>query len=156
MELINDLAKLVSKAAPTIGSLFGTPLAGIGISLLSDAFGGDADKLLTTISNNPDAILKLKELEAKHSENILIAKNALYQTEVDDRKNARSLEMQTNSYFPSLLATGFLIIYSAIQFYCVTHNNSVNDIISARLQDVLIMIMSYYFGSSHKEKMPSL
>jgi hypothetical protein len=55
-------------------------------------------------------------------------------------------------FVPAFLAIGFLINYAAVQFYCVIHENAANDIISARFQDVLIMIISYYFGSSHKEK----
>jgi len=54
-------------------------------------------------------------------------------------------------YVPSILAIGFLIIYSVIQIYCLLHIGSEDDIISVRLQDILIMIVSYYFGSSQEK-----
>jgi hypothetical protein len=57
-----------------------------------------------------------------------------------------------HDHIPTILAVGFLSIYALVQIYCVMHSTSANDIISARLQDVVIMIVSYYFGSSHREK----
>lgn len=154
MEILNDLATVVAKSAPLLGTVLGSPLAGIGISLLSSIFGvsaKDTSGLLSAITTDPESAIKLKELELTHAETLAQIAAGVYQTEVDDRTNARAREIQLHDYVPTILAIGFLINYAAIQFYCVTHATSANDIISARFQDVLIMIMSYYFGSSHKE-----
>lgn len=57
-------------------------------------------------------------------------------------------KIRKHDWVPSILAIGLLIIYSIVQIYCIFHNGSDDDIISARIQDILIMIISYYFGSS--------
>lgn len=153
--IIAEIANFVSKGAPLLGSVLGTPLAGIGLSLLGKCFDVDpksTDKLLDAITNDPEALAKLRALEYEHQDNLQKIAATNYATEVDDRKNARQREINLHDYVPTILAIGFLFNYAAIQFYCVTHPTTINDIISARFQDVLIMIMSYYFGSSHKNK----
>lgn len=151
-----NLSDLVSKSAPLLGSMLGSPLAGIGVSWIAKLFGANkenAQDIIDKILLDPDANIKLKTLELQHKEVLenIAAKN--YETEVADRKSAREREIALHDYVPTILAVGFLIIYAAIQFYCVTHPASALDIISARLQDVLIMIVSYYFGSSHRDKL---
>ena len=151
--MLDEIAKIVTKSAPILGSVLGSPFASIGVSLLANLFNIDPkekDKLLEKL-DDPTISLQLKNLENTHQETLLqlISKN--YETEVDDRKSARTREITLRDYVPTVLALGFLINYAIIQFYCITHNNSMNDIISARFQDVLLMIISYYFGSSHKE-----
>lgn len=151
MNLLNDIGNLISKTAPTIATALGGPIAGTVVTLLENAFGVPKEQLMDTISITPDAVLKLKTLEMQHCEELARINSTNYQTEVDDRKSARQREISLHDFVPSALAIGFLLNYAAIQFYCVTHNNTINDIISARFQDVLIMIISYYFGSTHKQ-----
>ncbi len=157
MSLLDELGNIVSKSAPLLGTILGSPLAGAAISLVSSTFGAnpkDTQDILDKIRSDPEATLKLKTLEYNHFEEIQRIASVNYQTEVDDRKNAREREKTLHDYVPTILAVGFLVNYALIQFYCVTHPLTTNDIISARFQDVLIMIISYYFGSSHKEKPP--
>lgn len=149
---LTNLSNLIGKSAPLIATMLGSPVAGIGVSWLASLFGGnpkDTQALFDKISADPGAEMKLKALEHQHHEELLKIASLDYQTEVDDRKSARQREISLHDFVPTILAIGFLVIYSAIQFYCVTHENSTNDIISARSQDILIMIISYYFGSSH-------
>ncbi len=153
--VIDAIADTVKVSAPILGSVLGSPAAGIGLSLLASMFHVEPDKaaeLLQAIQSDPDSILKLKQIENQHATALARIASSDYQTEVDDRKSAREREMAIRGYVPTFLAIGFLLNYAAIQFYCVTHDTAAHDIISARFQDVLIMIMSYYFGSSHREK----
>jgi len=150
-----NLNDIVSKSAPLLGSMLGSPLAGIGVSWLANLFGADpknTQDIIDKITADPEAILKLKTLEYQHKEELEKIAVSAYQVEVDDRKSARDREVSLHDYVPTILAVGFLCNYAIIQLYCVTHPGNANDIISARLQDVLIMIISYYFGSSHREK----
>lgn len=150
-----DLANLVSKSAPLLGSLIGSPIAGIGISWLAGMFGADpkdVKDVMDKINSDPEAEFKLRQLEMTHKEELLKIQSTDYQTEVDDRKSARDREKSLRDKVPAILAIGFMVIYASIQTYCAIYGQHANDIISARLQDVLIMIISYYFGSSHKDK----
>jgi hypothetical protein len=151
---LETIKNMVGTVAPLLGNVLGTPLAGLGISLLSNLFhinDNDHQKLLDAIKNDPEAMLKIKTLEYQHQEMLTQIASTDYKTEVEDRISARNRETSLHDYVPTILAVGFLINYALMQFYCVTHENAANDIISARFQDVLIMIISYYFGSSHKK-----
>ncbi len=150
--VLEELSNLVRKSAPILGGLLVSPFGTIASSLVSGLFGAghnDLEDLVNKIKNDPEASLKLKELELTHEKDLQALASQDYQTEVDDRKSARARQIAIHDYVPTILAIGFLINYAAIQFYCVMHQSSANDIISARFQDVLIMIVSYYFGSSH-------
>ncbi len=151
---LETIKNMVGTVAPLLGNVLGTPLAGLGVNLLSNLFHIDDNnhqKLLDAIKNDPNAINKIIDLEYKHRETLEQIASTNYKTEVDDRINARNREVSLHDFVPTILAIGFLINYAAIQFYCVTHSNAATDIISARFQDVLIMIISYYFGSRHKK-----
>jgi hypothetical protein len=151
--IVESIAKLVGKSAPLLGSVLGSPLASVGISLIANFLGIDAknkEVLLGALQNDPDIEGKLKKIENEHEETLAKIASTDFANEVTDRSNARLREITLKDYVPTILAVGFLLNYAAIQAYCVTHIGSANDIISARFQDVLIMIMSYYFGSSHK------
>lgn len=149
----SGIVSTVGKIAPLLGSVLGSPLAGVGISMLANLFHVEpknVQALHDAIVKDPESSLKIKALENEHIQMLAKISAQNYQTEVDDRKSARSREMALRDYVPTVLAVGFLFNYAAIQFYCVTHPSAAIDVISARFQDVLIMIMSYYFGSSHK------
>ncbi|MFA6080741.1 MAG: hypothetical protein WC753_04695 [Candidatus Gracilibacteria bacterium] len=154
-----NLTDIVGKAAPLLASALGTPVAGLGVGLIANLFGADpkdTQDVVAKILSDPEADAKLKKLEYDHKEALENVQATNYKTEVDDRKSARELQSSLvqnhtlQSWVPTILAVGFLINYALMQFYVVSHQSSANDIISARFQDVLIMIISYYFGSSHK------
>lgn len=151
--LIDVIESNVSKVAPLLGAVLGSPFSGIGISLLANLFGVDSknvEGIQKAISSDPEALVKIRALEYEHAATLAKIAAEAFATEVEDRKSARSREVALRDYVPTILALGFLANYAAIQFYCVTHPSAALDVISARFQDVLIMIMSYYFGSSHK------
>jgi hypothetical protein len=155
MNPINEIISIVGKTAPLLATVLGGPLSGMVLSLIAALFkpkGNLMQDLLDALKSDHFQIEKLKQLENTHKEELEKIAATNYQTEVDDRKDARKREISLHDWVPTILALGFLLNYAAIQFYCVTHNNSINDIISARFQDVLIMIISYYFGSKHFDK----
>ena len=152
---LTELINVVKNAAPVMAGILGGNGAALAVSLLGNLFGKPTNttisELLEAIKSTPDYEIKLKTLEYQYKESLAQVAVTNYQTEVDDRKSARTREIALHDYVPTLLALGFLVNYAIMQFYCVTHENAANDIISARFQDVLIMIISYYFGSSHKK-----
>lgn len=151
--MLTNLIKLVADVAPTLATVLGSPVAGIAISLISSAFGLTSKKpedIINAIQTTPNSQITLKQLEIEHSEELLKLATANYSTEVDDRKNARAREIALHDHVPAILAFLFVVCYAAVQLYCLIDPNTINDIISARLQDILIMVVSYYFGSSHK------
>lgn len=152
--ILHDVADFVGKSAPFLGSLVSSPLGGIAISLLSSVFNvnsNDKMELLKAIQNDPESAIKIKQLEEQHQAALLQLQATLDTNEVDDRKSARSREIALNDHVPTILAIGFLIVYTAIQLWAIASDDPAIDIISARVQDILIMIISYYFGGIHKK-----
>ena len=153
MGVLNDvgifkkIAALVSDSAPLLGSVLGSPFAGVAVGLLAHHFalppGSTATDLLTALEGTSNLGIQAKQLEDEHAE-------ALSRLANDDRASARARQVALRDWVPTILALGFLGIYSLIQVYCVIHEGQGLDVISARLQDVIVMIVSYYFGSSHK------
>ncbi|MBX4189707.1 hypothetical protein KW791_00195 [Candidatus Parcubacteria bacterium] len=151
----SGLLKIVKTAAPLLGAVLGSPAASLGINLLGNIFGTDSKDvsgILNAIQSDPEAILKIKTLESNHAIALAQVASKNYDIEASDRQSARNREISLQDHVPTILAVGFLVNYAIVQLYCVTHPSSEIDIISARFQDVLIMIMSYYFGSSYKNK----
>lgn len=52
---------------------------------------------------------------------------------------------QKNDLVKTIISIAFLIIYACIQYSAIMHPGTQDDIISARVQDVFIIIVSYYF-----------
>src|SRR5690242_1316640 len=93
----HEIMPVVSKVAPLLGSMLGTPLAGIALSLIAQTFGinpNDVAGISAAITGTPDAALKLKALEAQHAEALAKIASSDYATEVGDRKDARVASLQ--------------------------------------------------------------
>lgn len=152
---IADLAKTVSQYAPILGSSLLGPVGGIFGSLIASIFGAskeDTTDLVNKITADPEAAVKLRTLEYQHKDNILNIDNKNYATEVDDRKDARSMNVALHDHMPNILALIFIVIYAVMQYHIVNHPGSQDDVISARVQDIFVMIISFYFGSAHVKK----
>jgi len=99
-----ELAAKVAKAAPLLGTALGGPVGGaVGglVSIIAGAFGVSSDeaakdpqKLIEAIGLDPDAAIKLKEIENNHKleiEKILLEK---FRLELQDLANARARETE--------------------------------------------------------------
>lgn len=96
---------LVKKAAPILGTCIGGPagtavggLAGGAISLIASAFGvenaDDPEAIYNAISADPDAVIKLKQIELNNKtelERIALQRDQFY---LQDTQNARTREIE--------------------------------------------------------------
>ncbi len=151
--MLQNLINAVKHAAPAFAGALASPAANIAISLLANAFGvtGDVDTLALAITSDPVARAKLLMLENEHAEALAKLASADYATEVDDRKSARLREISLHDHVPFILACAFLVIYALVQFTAVFYPAPSEDIISARVQDIMVMIVSYFFGSTNRK-----
>lgn len=150
----SNVISAVKDVSPLLGSAISASnsVAGMALSLISQSFGAnksDPEDILNKINADPEYKLKLKKIEYDHEEELARVSSEDYKNEVEDRKNARDRSLSLHDHMPNILAILFLIIYGVIQGYCTMHGG-VNDIISARLQDILVMVFSFFFGSMHK------
>ena len=102
-----DIANVVGKAAPILGTLLGGPAGAAVGGLISTALGVDLtpDAVSAALTQNPDTLLKLKQLQIDHEDNLqslmvqaeqnrLQADAAQYAAEASDRDSARKLAAQ--------------------------------------------------------------
>lgn len=99
-----DIAGVVGKAAPIVGGILGGPAGSAVGALVATALGTDAtpDAVSAALLNNPEAAVKLRELEVNSriqlqqlavaaEQNRLQAAAAQYAAEAADRDSARRL-----------------------------------------------------------------
>lgn len=94
-----DIGKAVATAAPVLGTVLGGPvgaIAGAAGSLVASFLGCEdsPEAVDIAISQNPDALLKLKKLEAQEQDRIFKWKTAQLNAEVADRKSARERDVE--------------------------------------------------------------
>lgn len=147
---MTDLKSLLTNIAPTIATALGGPAAGIAVKFLSDKLLGKPNATPEEIaqainSATPEQLIKLKELDANFAIEMGRQGVDLYKTEVDDRKDARKYK----DVATDILAFVYISAFFGTIFYFSKAGtlNSESNLI-AGLRDVLILIFSYYFGSS--------
>jgi hypothetical protein len=120
--MLEKLISVVTASAPLLGSVLGSPMAGIAISLLSSHFGvfPDVANILSKITSVGDVANTLKQLEDQNKLALQQLNLQAYQTEVSDRQNARETEVQLSQggnkdFVPHLIAISFLITYVMVQ-----------------------------------------
>lgn len=157
MQIPKLLKDVVSTVAPVLGTALGGPAGGLVLSMITNALGfkkdsePTSDDLINAIQTDPAAQLRLKQLQNDHAEELAKIEAQNYQTEVEDRKSARNMAAVLKDHVHTILAVSFVLIYAVVQIInlCMTIHN---DLTSARVQDIMVMIISFYFGSSIKQK----
>ncbi len=141
---------IIQRAAPFIAGLLGGPGAATAVVALERIFG--TDNVDEIISADPDATLKLRQLDIQ-----------LQMAELSDLASARNRELEISKIsgghdwflvvLSIMIVLGFYLSIAALIFVKV--DESSKETIHY-LQDTLgaafVMIISYYFGTSHQGK----
>jgi hypothetical protein len=152
---MNDLLNLLKGIAPTLATAVAGPLGGAAVSALAAKFGvaDSVEAVAKAIAGDPEAAVKLQELELEYAK-----------LDAADRADARKAEvtMATNENAPMLnksvtpiLAIVIVLAWGFIQYHLLTHvvHAEMREIIIrvlGTLDGALVMVLSYYFGASHK------
>jgi hypothetical protein len=156
---MNDFLKTL---APLLGTAIAGPFAGIAATFIAEKLG-IPEKTVTAVTDalNPEKItpdqaaaIKLAELDFKKwcGENQLKKEQLTY----EDSKSARDMQMTTRSHLPAVLATlvigGFAVVtILKILGATVAQDPTIQDLLTT-LRDAVILVLSFYFGSSHTEQ----
>lgn len=152
---MNDLLNLLKGFAPTLATAVAGPLGGAAVSAIAAKFGvGDTvEEVAKAIAGDPAAAQKLQELELEYAK-----------LDAADRDSARKRESEiaTSATAPwyskmvtPLLAVGVFAFWSAIQWVLVhqTVPTEMREIVIrllGQLDAAFMMVLTYYFGASHK------
>ncbi len=158
--ILSDVFPLVAKVSPLLGTVLGSPFAGLAISLICKAFNVDVskpDQLAATIANDPQASDKLKALEIEHSDILAKMASTDYQTEVADRESARGNALMFKDFLRHmayLVTFGFFLALFAL-FLPIPFENNERELLSM-LVGMLVSkwqtIIDFFFGSSQQQK----
>lgn len=160
----------VKKAAPFMAAVaesafpVATPFLGIASKLLSNGLGVKVDptsdgigKVLETAMSSAEGIAKLKELDntfAEHMKQLDIQSVEDWEKIAsEDRASARTMQEQTRSRLPGILAVfvtiGFFGLLLVIAFHQMpAGSEKIFDVMTGSLGTAWIMVISFYFGSS--------
>lgn len=152
---MNELFGLLKGIAPTLATVVAGPLGGAAVTALASKFGvsDSVDAVAKAIAGDPAAAQKIAELELEYAK-----------LDAADRDSARKNEaaLATSENTPLLnksvtpiLALVVVIAWGLIQYHLLTHvvPNEMREIIIrvlGTLDGALVMVLSYYFGASHK------
>ena len=150
-----DIIKFCESVAPHLARILGGSYLDIGITILRLIFNCGSNSsysdILEKIKNDPDAETKIKQAELDNERTFQILQSQVISSDNEDKTNARAREISLRDHVPFIIAIVFFVGYIVLQFYSILHNHSFDSFISSNAQPILIMIMSYYFGSSHTE-----
>jgi hypothetical protein len=152
---MNELFGLLKGIAPTLATVVAGPLGGAAVTALASKFGvsDSVDAVAKAIAGDPAAAQKIAELELEYAK-----------LDAADRDSARKNEaaLATSENTPLLnksvtpiLAIVVVVAWGLIQYHLLTHvvPNEMREIIIrvlGTLDGALVMVLSYYFGASHK------
>ena len=110
-----DVGKTVASAAPVLGSLLGGPVGTAAGTLIASVFGVDPNpnEVAKAIKQDPEAIIRLKEIELNHKEEIHNMAVRELELRLADKQNARNMQMNTQSNVPALLTGSIMALLTA-------------------------------------------
>lgn len=154
-----DIKGVIGKGVPLLGSLLAGSAGETAGSLIASALGceADPDVVADTLKTDPDAYLKLQELEMNHKVELQKIQLQEAETYLADRQSARSREIETTKatgkrdWFMHALAglfvAGFFVLMGILMFRPVQENTILTMVVGALVSGVS-MVLSYFFGSS--------
>jgi hypothetical protein len=154
---MNELLALLKGIAPTLATAVAGPLGGAAVSAIAGKFGvsDSVEAVAKAIAGDPQAAQKLAELELEYAK-----------LDAADRDSARKreLEIATSAAAPwyskmvtPALALGVFFLWAAINYTMLTSKDAIptdmREIVIRMLGSLdaaTMLILSYYFGNSHK------
>jgi hypothetical protein len=152
---MNELFNLIKGAAPALASAVAGPLGGLAISAIANKLGVPPEQIPTAIQNDPEALVKIKELELEYAK-----------LTAQDRASARSREssiaISADAPLISKIVTPVLAlivvgIWGLVQWF-ILHNTVPQEMrelvirLLGTLDGSLMLVLAYFFGSSSKDE----
>ena len=154
---MDELLGLLKGIAPALATAVAGPLGGAAVTAIASKFGvsDSVEAVAKAIAGDPQAAQKLAELELEYAK-----------IDAADRDSARKreLEIATSAAAPwyskmvtPALALGVFILWAAINYTMLTSKDAIptdmREIVIRMLGSLdaaTMLILSYYFGNSHK------
>lgn len=150
------LIEAIEKIAPSLSTAMLGPIGGILTSLIEKTFGLSGDALAASISTDPDASVKLKQIEMEHATLLAHYNSDEYTKTVASIEDARKEAIAGNyEWVVHLLAFTITVGFFALIFFICTKapDQSDHDIFNMMIGSIAatwVGSMQYYFGNIKK------
>lgn len=116
----SKVGKAVADAAPILGGILGGPAGGAAGALIASALGTspNPDAVLSSITANPDMLLKVKQLESDERQHIRELQIQTLQAELTDVQDAR--KNHASHWMPSALTCFLTVMICAMTWAVIT------------------------------------
>ncbi|MBW4522186.1 MAG: hypothetical protein KME16_21215 [Scytolyngbya sp. HA4215-MV1] len=167
MALLDDLVKI---GVPLLASVLGGPprfaagAIGLVTRILGLANNSSLKDIAKEIQTNPDAALKLRELEVNYQQYLASVRLQMDQAEYADRASARSREVEITKatgrrdWYVSVLGTSVVLAFAVVLGIMIInptpkqkrdpYTDSLMNILIGALTAGFSTVLGYYFGSS--------
>jgi hypothetical protein len=154
---MDELLALLKGVAPALATAVAGPLGGAAVSAIAGKFGvsDSVEAVAKAIAGDPQAAQKLADLELEYA-----------RLDSADRDSARKRESEIamsasapwySKMVTPALALGVFFLWAAINYTLLTGSNAIPDAMReivirmlGSLDAATMLILSYYFGNSHK------
>ena len=148
-----ELGRSVASAAPALGVALGGPAGGAIGSILAAAFDSDADPAAVSqaIQADPDAAVKLREIQLRHAEVLASLAAQQYEAQLVDVQHARMAHKE--HWMPSALTIALAamvrgVVASLMTVETPASNSEVIFLIAGQLIGAFATAVAYWLGSS--------
>jgi hypothetical protein len=152
---MDELLSLLRGVAPTLATIVAGPLGGAAVAAIAGKFGvaDSVEAVAKAIAGDPQAAQKLAEMELEYAK-----------LDAADRESARKreLEIATSASAPwyskmvtPVLAVGMFALWASVNILLLSSSipDAMREIVIRMLGSLdaaTMLILSYYFGNSHK------
>lgn len=164
-DILTQIAVKVGKVAPLVATALGSPLAGVALSLLGSTFGIDPTKpeeILERINADPEALLKIKQMEFDHEARLKQIAAEEYQAQLVDVQNARAAKVATEQYtgkkdwIVSFLVVMAVLLFAGCLLAAFLTKGSTNHMflfLIGQQSGVYLSVYAFYFSGIDPKKM---
>ena len=116
------VGKTVGKIAPMLGTALGGPGGGAIGALVASALNvaNDPDSIEEAVKNDPDAAVKLREVELQHKERLELIAFKTLSKELGDKANAR--DAHKHNPMPAIICVGLTVMIAFSSWMLFTLN----------------------------------
>lgn len=148
-----EVGRSVAKTAPALGMALGGPAGGAIGTLVAAAFGSDGspDAVAHAIAADPDAAVKLREVELRHAEVLATLAAQQYEAQLTDVQQARTTHR--DHWMPSLMTILLAVMVAGMGaalfvFDAPPENKEVVYLLAGQLLGAFATAIAYWLGSS--------
>lgn len=162
MSFTDTLKGLVGAVAPMLGTAIGGPFGGVAGKMIQDALGvGDEESALEMLKADPDALLKIKNLEADFKTKMRELGIKEQQLHAVDRDSARKMATDKGIAIQATLTGLFMAGYFGLMYLFFTSDLTAGlsdwekgqlGILVGVLTAAIPQMLSFWFGSSEGSK----